>query len=55
MIGYLATEEQLLEGGYESEDFIYYFGLPGKYSIEIDNIIKGAMIECVESLMKDVV
>lgn len=55
MIGYLATKEQLLEGGYESEDFIYYFGLPGKYSIEIDNIIKGAMIECVESLMKDVV
>ncbi|MBU5436784.1 neutral/alkaline non-lysosomal ceramidase N-terminal domain-containing protein [Tissierella sp. MSJ-40] len=55
MIGYLATREQLLEGGYESEDFIYYFGLPGKYSTEIDNLIKGAMVECVENLMKDVI
>lgn len=32
MLGYIPTEKQLDEGGYESVDSIYYFGFPGKLS-----------------------
>lgn len=32
MIGYIPTATQLNEGGYEAEDFIYYFRVPAKFS-----------------------
>ncbi|MEH7386006.1 neutral/alkaline non-lysosomal ceramidase N-terminal domain-containing protein [Bacillus sp. JJ1521] len=49
MIGYIPTQTQALEGGYEAEEFIYYFGLPAPFHIEtekriqtaIDNILEG--------------
>lgn len=51
MIGYIATKDQLIEGGYEAEDFIYYFGLPGKYSVEIEGLIKNCMDLTIENLI----
>ncbi|WP_449537978.1 neutral/alkaline non-lysosomal ceramidase N-terminal domain-containing protein [Ferdinandcohnia sp. Marseille-Q9671] len=43
MIGYIPTQKQLMEGGYEAEDFIYYFGLPAPFHIETENTIQRAV------------
>ncbi|WP_078549755.1 neutral/alkaline non-lysosomal ceramidase N-terminal domain-containing protein [Litchfieldia alkalitelluris] len=40
MIGYIPTARQLVEGGYEAEESIFYFGLPGPFSPSIENEIK---------------
>lgn len=40
MIGYVPTSIQLREGGYEAEDFIYYFGLPAPFQPIIEEVIK---------------
>jgi predicted metal-binding transcription factor (methanogenesis marker protein 9) len=39
MVGYVPTRTQIREGGYESEDFIYYFGLPAPFQEGIEEII----------------
>lgn len=39
MIGYVPTESQLSEGGYEAEEFIYYFGLPAPFHRSIEQTI----------------
>lgn len=43
MIGYIPTAEQIREGGYESEGFIYYFGLPAPFQEEIEEAIRQAI------------
>ncbi len=40
MIGYISTEEQINEGGYEPKDSALYFALSGTYAPEIEKIIK---------------
>lgn len=40
LLGYLATAQQLQEGGYESEGFLYYFGLPGKWDASLDKTLR---------------
>lgn len=40
MIGYIPTAEQLIEGGYESRDSLYYFGLPAAFTEEVEDRIK---------------
>lgn len=41
MIGYLPTESQLREGGYESEESGYYFGLPSPFAHSVEQLVKG--------------
>jgi len=43
MVGYVPTSEQLNDGGYESEEFIYYFGLPAPFQQTIEKTIKNEM------------
>ncbi|PWW28254.1 neutral/alkaline ceramidase-like enzyme [Cytobacillus oceanisediminis] len=43
MIGYVPTEKQLMEGGYESKEFIYYFALPAPFDRSIEKRIKEKM------------
>lgn len=33
MVGYICTETQLAEGGYEAEESVFYFGYPAKLSV----------------------
>ena len=40
IIGYVSTDSQLLEGGYEALDFIYYFGLPAPYATGTEEAIR---------------
>ncbi|MGD6856610.1 neutral/alkaline non-lysosomal ceramidase N-terminal domain-containing protein [Bacillus infantis] len=39
MSGYIPTAAQIREGGYESEDFIYYFGLPAPFQEGMEETI----------------
>ena len=48
MIGYLASETQINEGGYEPEGSALYFALAGTYKPEIETIIKRAIKELLE-------
>ena len=48
MIGYLASETQINEGGYEPEGSALYFALAGTYKPEIERIIKRAIKELLE-------
>jgi hypothetical protein len=48
MIGYVPTRIQLQEGGYESVDFIYAFGLPSPFAYEIEGIIKKQLIKLIQ-------
>jgi hypothetical protein len=43
MAGYIPTAEQIREGGYESEDFIYYFGMPAPFQEEMEEKIVQAI------------
>ncbi len=43
MVGYVPSSTQIREGGYESEDFIYYFGLPATFQEEIEETILNAI------------
>lgn len=43
MIGYLADDRQLAEGGYEAAGFAPHFGLPSPFAIGIESIVKSAM------------
>lgn len=43
MMGYVPTESQLLEGGYEAEEFIYYFGLPAPFHRSIEQNIHSSI------------
>ncbi|MFD1780233.1 neutral/alkaline non-lysosomal ceramidase N-terminal domain-containing protein [Fredinandcohnia salidurans] len=48
MIGYIPSQTQLMEGGYEAEEFIYYFGLPAPFHIKTEKIIKNAIDNILE-------
>ncbi|MFB6465407.1 neutral/alkaline non-lysosomal ceramidase N-terminal domain-containing protein [Cytobacillus sp. Hz8] len=48
MIGYIPTEKQLEEGGYEPVESTYYFGLPSQFSPEIEGIIKEVIAQIRE-------
>lgn len=50
MLGYIATAQQIKEGGYEAEDFLYYFGLPGKWDESVDTILRESQITAVHSV-----
>lgn len=39
MIGYIASKEQLLNGGYEAETSLYYFSVKGKLHPQMEEII----------------
>lgn len=45
MIGYLCTQSQILEGGYEPVGSALYFALAGTYQPEIETIIKDTIKE----------
>lgn len=53
MVGYLATAEQLEDGGYEADDFLYYFGLAGKFKPSIEKTIKQGLVEVIDKLIKE--
>jgi hypothetical protein len=40
MIGYIATEKQLAEGGYEADEMYQYFALPSPFKNNIEEKIK---------------
>lgn len=49
MLGYIATKEQLEQGGYEAETFIFYFSLKGKLDASMEEKIQkttGLMSSC---------
>ncbi len=48
MIGYIPTAKEIVEGGYESKESPYWFGLAGTFSLEIERMIKNALIELSE-------
>lgn len=48
MLGYIPTENQLMEGGYEAEEFIYYFGLPAPFHIKTEKVIQNAIENILE-------
>ncbi|QTQ11648.1 alkaline ceramidase [Treponema parvum] len=43
MIGYLCTEKQIAEGGYEPQGSALYFALCGTYSLKTENLINKAL------------
>ncbi len=43
MIGYIPTRKQLEEGGYESTEAPYYFGMPSRFNKEIEKTVKAAI------------
>lgn len=45
MIGYICTEKQILEGGYEPNGSSLYFALPGNYKPEIEEAIKDKILK----------
>lgn len=44
MIGYVVTEQQLIEGGYEAIDACSYFGLPGPFERSSERCILDAIV-----------
>lgn len=40
MIGYIGTSEQILEGGYEGQEFCKYFNLPAPFMPDIERIVR---------------
>ncbi|MGG0716215.1 hypothetical protein ABE096_01260 [Robertmurraya massiliosenegalensis] len=48
MIGYLATQQQIRQGGYEAKEFIYYFGLPAPFHIKTEETIQNAIEHILE-------
>lgn len=52
MIGYIPTQIQLMEGGYEAEEFIYYFGLPAPFHIKTEKEIQNAIENILEGEWK---
>jgi len=48
MIGYVATADQIAEGGYEALDFIYYFGLPAPLQPQVEARVCAGMAKVVE-------
>lgn len=50
MIGYLPTEQQINEGGYEPDESAYYFALPGKYDKELESIFKKKIKELLNEM-----
>ncbi|MFC3798248.1 hypothetical protein [Cohnella sp. GCM10012308] len=50
MIGYVPTAAQLVEGGYEALESIYYFGLPGPFSPEIERKIRTAAADLLRKI-----
>lgn len=47
MIGYLADDRQLAEGGYEAAGFAPHFGLPAPFTIGIESVVKAALTRVV--------
>lgn len=43
MTGYLVTARQLREGGYESEDAPYYFGMPAPFAPAAEDVLRRAI------------
>lgn len=50
MIGYLPTEQQIIEGGYEPDESAFYFALPGKYDKELEKILKKKINELLNEM-----
>jgi hypothetical protein len=43
MIGYVTTEQQLAEGGYESREAFRYFAMPGPFAASTESRIRRAI------------
>ncbi len=43
MIGYVTTERQLAEGGYEAREAFRYFGMPGPFAASTERMIREAI------------
>lgn len=48
MVGYIPTGAQIRQGGYEVQESVQYFGLPGAFSPVIEAQIKKAIIALIE-------
>ncbi|MGN8648179.1 neutral/alkaline non-lysosomal ceramidase N-terminal domain-containing protein [Gracilibacillus sp. HCP3S3_G5_1] len=48
MVGYVPTAKQLMEGGYEAEESLYYFGYPAKLSASFENDLVKQLEQCVK-------
>lgn len=49
MVGYICTEKQLAEGGYEAEESIFYFAYPSKLSSSTQCEIQKTFKQLIES------
>lgn len=49
MVGYVCTEQQIREGGYEPSGSTRYFALGGSFSVSVEQIIKNKMKEMEEN------
>ncbi|MCS7460978.1 neutral/alkaline non-lysosomal ceramidase N-terminal domain-containing protein [Paenibacillus doosanensis] len=47
MIGYVPTEEQLVQGGYEARDSVPYFGLPSPFHPRTEGVIRSAILQVI--------
>ena len=45
MVGYIADSEGILQGGYETDRSLVEFGLPSRFSIKIENMIKEKILD----------
>jgi hypothetical protein len=50
MIGYVTTEQQLAEGGYEAREAFRYFGMPGPFAVSTESRIRRAISYGVETV-----
>ena len=48
MIAYIPTAKEIIEGGYESKESPFWFGLAGTFSLDIERMIKNALKELSE-------
>ncbi|MBA4496257.1 neutral/alkaline non-lysosomal ceramidase N-terminal domain-containing protein [Paenactinomyces guangxiensis] len=47
MIGYIPTAKQVIEGGYEAKESVYYFGLPASFAPSLEKRICNGFITLV--------
>ena len=52
VMSYIPSRRILKEGGYEAEDSMIYYGQPGRYTEEVEEIIFGAMRNVVQRVRK---
>jgi hypothetical protein len=52
VMSYIPSVRILREGGYEAEDSMIYYGQPGRYTEEVEELIFGAMRNLVKRVRR---